>query len=53
IIHVTHDLNEALVLGDDILSIVLGKMAPDWFQHQLKEVWKDEFPRNAVFNKTF
>ncbi|MBW1942048.1 MAG: ATP-binding cassette domain-containing protein [Deltaproteobacteria bacterium] len=53
IIHVTHDLNEALVLGDDILSIVLGKMAPDWFQHQLKEAWKDEFPRNTVFNKTF
>ena len=47
IIHVTHDLNEALVLGDDILSIVLGKMAPDWFQHQLKEAWEDESLRNA------
>ncbi|MFC1580513.1 ATP-binding cassette domain-containing protein [Thermodesulfobacteriota bacterium] len=51
IIHVTHDLNEALVLGDDILSIVLGKMAPDWFQRQLKETREEEFQRNAVFNQ--
>ena len=51
IIHVTHDLNEALVLGDDILSIVLGKVAPDWFQHQLKEMREEEFPGNGVFNQ--
>ena len=51
IIHVTHDLNEALVLGNDILSIVLGKMAPDWFQRQLKETREEEFQRNAVFNQ--
>ena len=41
IIHVTHDLNEALVLGDDIISIVRGKLAPEWFRHQLEESQED------------
>jgi molybdate transport system ATP-binding protein len=41
VIHVTHDLNEALVLGDSILSIVEGKEARGWFQSQLKETRAD------------
>jgi len=41
IIHVTHDLNEALVLGDDIVSVVRGKMAPEWFRHQVEEARED------------
>ena len=41
IIHVTHDLNEALLLGDDIISIVRGKLAPEWFRHQLEESQED------------
>lgn len=45
-IHVTHDMNEAMVLGDNILSIVRGKIVPEWFQHQLQETWEDEFVRD-------
>ena len=48
IIHVTHDLNEALVLGDDIISIVRGKLAPEWFRHQLEEGREDGSLRSFV-----
>lgn len=41
-VHVTHDLTEALFLGDDILSLVKGRMDPDWLDHQLKELLEDE-----------
>ena len=37
-IHVTHDLSEALFLGDEILSLVKGKIAQDWLEHQLREI---------------
>lgn len=30
IIHVTHDIREALYLGDEILPVVRGKVAPKW-----------------------
>jgi molybdate transport system ATP-binding protein len=45
-IHVTHDINEAMVLGDHILSIVRGKIVPKWFQHQLQETREDESVRD-------
>ena len=48
IIHVTHDLNEALLLGDDIISIVRGKMTPEWFRHQLEEGREDGSLRSFV-----
>lgn len=51
IIHVTHDINEALVLGDDIISIARGKIVPEWFQHQIKETWEDELLRNSLLEK--
>ncbi|MFH1488685.1 MAG: hypothetical protein ABII06_07265, partial [Pseudomonadota bacterium] len=41
-IHVTHDLHEALFLGDDILSIVRGKVTPEWLSRQLEEISEDE-----------
>lgn len=51
VIHVTHDLNEALALGEDILSIVRGKDSPDWFQRQLEEAREDAArnPRGVFF----
>lgn len=35
VIHVTHDLAEALALGDDILAIRNGRPDPNWLQTQL------------------
>lgn len=34
-VHVTHDLNEALFLGDRIVALVHGKPAPHWLDRQL------------------
>lgn len=34
-IHVTHDLNEAVFLGDRILALQRGKSAPKWLERQL------------------
>jgi ABC-type proline/glycine betaine transport system ATPase subunit len=36
--HVTHDLQEALFLGDDILPIVRGKVTPGRLNRQLEEI---------------
>jgi molybdate transport system ATP-binding protein len=47
IIHVTHDLNEALALGDDILSIVEGKTSQVWLQRQLQEA-REDLARNHL-----
>ena len=40
-IHVTHDLQEALFLGDEILPIVRGKVTPGWLDRQLEETSED------------
>lgn len=32
IIYVTHDINEALAMGDDIIPLVDGKIDSDWIQ---------------------
>ncbi len=37
IIHVTHDIHEALALGDGIISLISGKIVPEWYQQQLIE----------------
>jgi molybdate transport system ATP-binding protein len=42
IIHVTHDLHEALFLGDEILSLVNGRIDKDWLQKRLEELEEDE-----------
>ncbi len=34
-VHVTHDLNEALFLGDRIIALQKGVEAPDWLRRQL------------------
>lgn len=40
-VYVTHDLPEALFLGDNVLPIVGGKIVPAWLQDQLKNVIED------------
>ena len=42
IIHVTHDLNEALYLGDEVLPMVKGKLDSDWLDDRLVEMMEDE-----------
>jgi molybdate transport system ATP-binding protein len=42
ILHVTHDLTEALVLGDEILPVVLGKIAKGWLRLQIKKLLEDQ-----------
>jgi len=49
-LHVTHDLSEALFLGDDILSIVKGNIAQNWLQHQVKQMLEDEAWLNQRVN---
>ena len=41
IIHVTHDLNEAVFLEDKIYSIVKGKVSEDWLDVQLNTAKED------------
>jgi len=39
IIHVTHDISEATQLGDELLSVVQGRIVPRWlFQFRLKDL---------------
>ena len=42
IIHVTHDLHEALYLGDEVLSMVKGQLDHDWLDDRLEELMEDE-----------
>lgn len=41
IIHITHDLSEAVFLGDRILSLVEGHLAPEWLDRQLEDLLED------------
>jgi molybdate transport system ATP-binding protein len=34
ILHVTHDLDEALFLGDTVMAVESGRIAPDWLKEQ-------------------
>lgn len=40
-VHVTHDLDEALFLGDDILPIVRGKIERDWLQPHVEALFEE------------
>ena len=42
IVHVTHDLSEALFLGDDILPIVRGRIDRNWLQPHVAGLFDDE-----------
>lgn len=42
IIHVTHDLSEALYLGDDILPVVRGRIDRSWLQPHVAALFDDE-----------
>jgi molybdate transport system ATP-binding protein len=42
IIHVTHDLSEALFLGDDILPVVRGRIDRNWLQPHVAGLFDDE-----------
>jgi molybdate transport system ATP-binding protein len=48
IIHVTHDLNEALYLGDEVLSMVEGRLDHDWLDDRLEEMMEDEMVIRGV-----
>jgi molybdate transport system ATP-binding protein len=41
IVYVTHDLTEALFLGDHVLPIVFRKPAPAWLQDQMENLMED------------
>jgi len=40
-VYVTHDLTEALFLGDHVSPIVDGKIVPRWLEDQLQDVMED------------
>jgi molybdate transport system ATP-binding protein len=42
VIHVTHDLGEAMFLGDEVVPIVQGAIAPEWLERQLAEARVEE-----------
>ena len=42
IIHVTHDLAEAALLGDQVLALNKGRPDPGWFDHQVAERLEEE-----------
>lgn len=42
IIHVTHDLAEAALLGDQVLAIRRGALDPDWFARQLGQYRQEQ-----------
>ena len=44
-IHVTHDLTEALFLGDNIFPIVMGKITPEWLPQQIAEAKEEDVRR--------
>jgi len=48
IVHVTHDLAEAALLGDQMLSINRGVVDPDWFDRQLALHLEE---RQALFDR--
>jgi molybdate transport system ATP-binding protein len=42
IVHVTHDLGEAMYLGDEVLPIVQGRIMPGWLEQQLREAREED-----------
>ena len=48
ILHVTHDLDEAVTIGDDILCVEYGKVSPDWLERQTCTYPQHPVPHLAV-----
>ena len=42
VIHVTHDLREAMYLGDEVVPVVNGIIVPEWLERQLAETRAEE-----------
>ena len=40
--HVTHDLAEAAMLGDQVLAIRRGALDPDWFTRQIRQYQEEQ-----------
>ena len=51
VVYVTHDLAEALFLGDNIVPIVNGKHEPAWLSNQLEDVMDDYAWMDRHINK--
>jgi molybdate transport system ATP-binding protein len=51
IIHVTHDLSEALFLEDTILPVVNGKVAEKWLQKHVKAFLDDKIQTDRTARK--
>jgi len=41
-VHVTHDLNEALYLGDQILALQNGQSSPQWLKRQMEFLYREQ-----------
>lgn len=52
IVHVTHDLAEAAILGDQVLTINHGAIDPDWFFTQLRQYREEREALFARFGET-
>jgi molybdate transport system ATP-binding protein len=48
IVYVTHDVNEALFLADDILPVVEGKIDRKWMQQTITRVASPETGRSRA-----
>lgn len=42
IVHVTHDLAEAAMLGDQVLALRHGVLDPDWFYRQIRQYQEEQ-----------
>jgi molybdate transport system ATP-binding protein len=42
IVHVTHDLAEAAMLGDQVLALRRGVLDPDWFARQIRQYQEEQ-----------
>lgn len=41
-VHVTHDLTEALFLGDRVVALRQGRLAPDWLDRQIELLRREQ-----------
>jgi molybdate transport system ATP-binding protein len=46
VLHVTHDLEEAVYLGDTVMAVEAGRAAPDWLDRQRS--WLGDCPERRV-----
>ena len=50
VIYVTHDLNEAFFLADELISVVEGKRNKDWMQMMIKLERSEDIPAPSVLS---